>query len=200
VQNAEDWWNSVANDMLGPVWGMAHNVYKGFNVIRDGKGVARGIETASPTAARNLLRSWRYAQEGVVNNRGDTVVPQDTVGLTGALKQALGFTPAVVAEQYDRNTEKKNIEKRIDEKRKGLLDAYADALKSGDEGAQSKVLKRIEEFNEVPSHAPRRITAQGIRESIRTRMQLNNAAENGVIIRNKSLNNILNEKLPPRVY
>lgn len=200
VQNSEDWWNSVTNDILGPVWGMAHNAYRGFNVIRDGKGTARGLEIMAPTAVRNIVRSWRYAQEGVVNLRGDQVVPQSEIGLTNAAKQALGFTPAVVAEQYDRNTEKVNMNKRIAAKRRGLLDDFVKALEAGDEEAKTAALEEIKKFNEVPLHAARRITAQSIRRSLRTRARLSNRAENGVIIQNKQFNYLLNKELPPRVY
>jgi N12 class adenine-specific DNA methylase len=200
VQTAQDWWNSLANDMLGPVWGMAHNVYNGFNVIRDGKGVARGVEMAMPTAAKNLMRAWRYSQEGVVNLRGDTVVPQESLGLRDALKQALGFTPAQVAEQYTRNDEKANMDKRIGQQRKQLLDAYAKAHKAEDDAAVASALADIRRFNAEPNHAAKRITGETIRDSIRTRARLSNRAENGIIIQNRRQNTLLNERLPPRVY
>ncbi|WP_316205726.1 PLxRFG domain-containing protein [Bradyrhizobium sp. SZCCHNS1012] len=199
-QDAKDWWNSLANDMLGPVWGMAHNVYNGYDVIRDGKGVARGIEMMMPTEAKNLMKAWRYAQEGVVNMRGDQVVAPENIGLGDALKQALGFTPAEITEQYTRNNEKYNIDKRITNERKELLDGYARAQKSGDKAAIASALEDIREFNAVPTHAAKQIKAETLRESIRSRNRLSSRAENGLIISNKRENARLNEQMPPRVY
>lgn len=200
VQTAQDWWNSLANEMLGPVWGMGHNIYNGFNVIRDGKGVARGVEMMMPTAAKNLMKAWRYSQEGVVNMRGDIVVSPESLGLKDALKQAIGFTPAAVAEQYTRNDEKANMDKRIGQQRKQLLDGYAKAHKAGDEAATASALAEIQKFNAEPTHAAKRITGETIRDSIRTRNRLSNRAENGIIIQNRRQNTLLNERLPPRVY
>lgn len=200
IQTAQDWWNSLANELLGPVWGLGHNIYNGFNVIRDGKGVARGVEMMMPTAAKNLMKAWRYSQEGVVNLRGDTVVPEDSLGLKDALKQAIGFTPAVVAEQYTRNDEKANMDKRITQRRKQLLDGYAKARKAGDEAAMASALADIQKFNTEPRHAAKRITGETIRDSIRTRNRLSQKSENGLIIQNKRQNAILNEQMPPRVY
>ncbi|MBI1202599.1 MAG: PLxRFG domain-containing protein [Rhodopseudomonas sp.] len=200
VQTSQDWWNNMSNDLLGPVWGMAHNAYNGLNVIRDGKGVARGIEMMAPTAIKNLMKAWRYQQEGAVNLRGDTVVPQDSIGVTNAAKQAIGFTPAVVTEQYTRNDEKTNMEKRIANTRKALLDAFHRALASGDQSAQDKVMAEIVKFNAVPINQARAITGATIRASEKTRQRLSNKAENGVVIQNKKLNYMLNQKMPDRVY
>ncbi|WP_316159633.1 PLxRFG domain-containing protein [Bradyrhizobium sp. SZCCHNRI3042] len=199
-QDAKDWWNSLANDMLGPVWGMAHNIYNGYDVIRDGKGVARGVEMMMPTEAKNLMKAWRYAQEGVVNMRGDQVVSPENIGLGDALKQALGFTPAEITEQYARNNEKYNIDKRITNERKQLLDGYARAQKAGDKAAIASALEDIREFNAVPTHAAKQIKAETLRESIRSRNRLSSRSENGLIISNKRENARLNEQMPPRVY
>ena len=199
-QDAKEQWNSMVNTLLGPGASIAHNAWNGYNVIRDGKGVARGVEMVMPTAAKNLMKAWRYSQEGVVNMRGDQVVASENIGLDDALKQALGFTPAEVAEQYTRNNMKFNMDKRISNQRKQLLDAYAAARKAEDQGAMTAALADIEKFNAVPNHAGKRITADSIRQSVRARMQLSRKAENGLIIQNRRQNAILNEQMPPRVY
>jgi hypothetical protein len=200
VQNSKDWWNSMVNELGGPVLGMAHNAYNGFNVVRDGKGVARGVEMVAPTAARNLMRAWRYSQEGVVNLRGDAIVPQDGIGLQDVAKQAVGFTPAVVAEQYDRNNEKKNMEKRVGEQRKALLTAYAKAAQTDDQAAMDSVMEDISKFNAKPLGAIRPVTSATIHSSMTTRNRLTSRAENGIIVQNRELNDALNARLPDRVY
>lgn len=198
VQTARDWWSDTVTEIGGPLLGMVHNVYRGYNVIRDDKGVARGIETMMPTAARNLMRAWRYQQEGALSMRGDPIMAE--VSVQDSLKQALGFTPARIAEQYKLNTQKKNMERRINDRRKRLLDAFARAIETDDEAGRDAVLEDIKAFNSVPIHAARAITARTIRSSLRTRARLSQRAEHGIIIQNRRFNHMLNQELPERVY
>lgn len=199
VETAKEWYYDQLEQFLGPIEQAGHNFYNGYEVIKDGKGVARGIEMMMPQAAKNLMRAWRYANEGVLNMKGEAVVPKDQVGFDDVLKQAIGFTPAKVAEQYTRNDEKKNIESRINDKRQSLLNAFTSAAESGDRDAQQKALADIRAFNAVPIHA-NKITGRTIRDSIRQRNRLKSRAEGGVIVENRALNAMIDRALPPRVY
>jgi hypothetical protein len=200
VQDAKQWWQEIGNQALGPVWGIGSNAMQGFKVIHDGKGVARGVEYMLPKALKDQLRAYRIANEGAMNLRGDPILPKDAVSAADVLKQSLGFTPAKLAEQYERNSLKINMEKRIADQRKGLLDDYARAKKAGDAEAVAEVNGRIHAFNAVPIHAGRHITADTKRESLQTRRRLSRKAENGIVIQNKRLNRNLNAEMPPRVY
>lgn len=93
-----------------------------------------------------------------------------------------------------------NIERRLGNHRRELLEGMAKAVKDNDSAAQDRILSRIAEFNEKPINAARIITPASIRSSTKTRNRLSDIAESGVIIQNRRLNDLSNEQLPKRVY
>lgn len=200
VQDARDWMEGLSNQILGPDWNILVNMFRGFQIIHDGKGVERGIEYMVPKVIKDQLKAYRYATEGALSLRGDPMVASSDLAMTDALKQSLGFTPAVLAEQYERNDEKVNMLKRVETQRRALMNDFAAAWRSGDRDAEAAALERVHAFNDVPVHRAKRITNQDLRDSIRTRQRLTNRAQNGIIIQNRRFNEDLNSQMPPRVY
>lgn len=58
---------------LGPVAGIEISLLKGLQETADGNW-ARGLETMAPSVLRGPLKALRYAEEGVVDRSGKSVL------------------------------------------------------------------------------------------------------------------------------
>jgi hypothetical protein len=184
---------------LGATAGLGETLYTGGSLIYDGD-VARGIEMMAPKAIRDLMKSYRYASEGLATIGGDQVLPADEMGYHDIVAQALGFNPARVAETWDRNTALKNAERRVLDERQRLVNKFAMAAMSQDDGAIDDAVKAIEKFNAAPVHGGVAITKDTLQRSLKTRASNSAKREDGVLIRNKILSLRLRESLADPVY
>lgn len=184
---------------LGASIGMLGDLWNGATLVKDGE-VARGIEAVAPKWAKDLMKSARYAGEGVQNLRGDQVVERDSLSAWNIIGQALGFTPAKVAEAYDRRAALLDAESRIYRKRADLMNEFAAAQSAGDDETLDAVLDKIDKFNAAEIHSATPITAEGLISSLRSRARNDELREDGALIENRALGDMLRERLPERVY
>lgn len=189
-----DEFNYWQSQLLGFLPAMAGNMFRGYTQIQDGK-VYRGIETASPKFIKDMMRAGRFAQEGVTNMRGDALVSELKPG--ELIAQMMGFTPAVVTEQYERNSALINAERRIMDARRQLMDRYAVAHKQGDTEETQKIREDIKAFNQENREV--RITPDSIRQSLRSRQRYTSRTEGGVTL-NPKLDRRLRDNLGDAIY
>lgn len=186
-----EYWQS---QMLGAVPSIGQNAFRGLQLIKDGQ-IYRGIETSMPAFIKNPMKAYRYATEGATNTKGDTIV--EDVGWGDITKQALGFTPAKLAEQYDLNNAGYNMQSKILKTRQNLMNDYYKAFKKDDEEGQSKAIDKISDFNaKYPEQA---ITNKSIKSSMKTRAKNAESATGGMRYNNKLRERILEEQAP-RIY
>lgn len=190
----KDEFNYWQSQLLGALPGIAQNLWSGWGQIGDGK-VYRGVETMSPKFVKDIMRSARFASEGATTMRGDPLV--ETLKPTELAAQMLGFTPAVIAEQYERNSSLKNAEKRIMDERRGLMDKYAMAHKLKDTETKAEAMEAIKVFNR--SHKEVAITPQTIQQSLRSRNRFSERTEGGVTL-NPKLDRKLRGNLGEALY
>lgn len=185
---------------LGATVSLGEQLYTGFKVMTDDGDIARGIEMMAPKAVRDLMKAYRYSQDGLATIGKDQILPADQIDATDIVAQALGFTPAKISETWDRNSALKNAETRVKQKRQRLINKWAMATMAGDKETASEALDGIKAFNAVKVHAGFPIKADTLKRSIKTRT--NNAAkrEDGVLIGNKALGSALRERLADPVY
>lgn len=184
-----DYW---AMQFLGAGVGVLRNAWTGASMIADGK-VYRGVETMMPKFAKDLMRSYRYMDEGARTLKGDPII--EDMPAADALKQALGFMPAELAERYDRNRSMKNKEQRIIEQRGTILSDYDQAMR--EEGDTTAIEARIDRFNEKNPDYP--ITVRTIRQSMKSRQRMRDTKIGGVNL-NPKLADRLQEEAVPLVY
>lgn len=185
---------------LGATVGLGENLWNGVNLMLDGE-VARGIEMAAPKPIRDLMKTYRYATEGLTTLDGNTIMSPEDIGYHGMVMQALGFTPASVAEVWDRNTALKNAETRIMRERQRLITKFAMAAIEDDEKALDAANAAIDKFNAKPIHEGVPITADTLKRSIKTRVRVAaNRDEQGALIRNAILGERLRSALSERIY
>lgn len=131
-------------EMLGgPVYGVASKVERGLNMIRDGN-VERGIENILPTALGNVMKSFRYANEGTKTLRGDPITGE--VNSWNIAAQAFGFAPADYSKQLEINSRLKGIDKKINQEASKLKRQYYVAHRVGDSDAKAEAKEKLLEL------------------------------------------------------
>lgn len=185
---------------LGATVSLGEQLYTGFKVMTDDGDIARGIEMMAPKAVRDLMKAYRYSQDGLATIGKDQILPTDQIDATDIVAQAMGFTPAKIAETWDRNSALKNAETRVKQKRQRLINKWAMATMAGDKEAASEALDGIKAFNAVKVHAGFPIKAETLKRSIKTRSKNAAKREDGVLIGNKALGSALRERLADPVY
>lgn len=189
-EEALQYWQS---QLLGAVPGIAAQFVSGWDKIKKGEEY-RGIETMMPKMFKDPMKAYRYMTEGAKNMRGDTVAE---VTNPDVIKQALGFTPARIAEQYKINNASYNLQQTIMKERKRIMDDYYKADQEGDEAKVNELIKKIEKYNEKnPEQA---ITPRSI---IQSRKNRDKGAENAVggMRYNSKLRDRLMEEQAPNIY
>lgn len=184
---------------LGATVSMAGDLFNGATSIMDGD-VVRGAEAMVPKWARDLSKAWRYLNEGVTSWDGDLILDPSAIDGWSLVAQAIGFTPAAVAETYDRNSALKNAETRLRRRRQDLMNRFALAVRFDDDDARAEALAAIKAFNAVPANRPIAITPENLRQSLRTRERNAKKREDGVLIQNARLGRDLRQRLAEPLY
>jgi hypothetical protein len=128
----------------GPAYGAGSKFMRGLSKIQEGN-LERGIEDILPSAAGNLLKSFRYGTEGATTMRGDPMIEDFSVFSVGA--QALGFTPAELSLQQAINSKAKGIEKAVLDEKNKLLQRYNISDRVGDIAARDEYKEKLRELN-----------------------------------------------------
>lgn len=180
-------------ELLGPVYGIGEGVVRGGFAVAEGD-VVRGAESMIPKFVRDIVKTGRYAADGVETWNGDPIV--EDVNPWELLLQANGFTPARVAERYEINNRLKNRERKIMDERKDIHKAASDAIAAGGP-IPEKVMDMVRDFNKRFPEYP--ITGQTIKQSFRGRQRAKQRNEYGISL-NPKLNARLRSEVTQPVY
>lgn len=186
-----DYWKA---QLLGAAPSIADNIVRGYGLLKEGQ-IYRGIETMMPKAIKDPMKAIRYGTEGATNKRGDTIV--EDIDSLDIIRQALGFVPAKIAEQYDINNAGYNLQQTIIRKRQALMDAWWKAEEAGQEAKLDSLEKDIEAYND--KYPEQEITPKTLRRSARTREDNAENATGGMRYNRKLRDRILEEQ-PPTIY
>ncbi|MBP0484681.1 PLxRFG domain-containing protein [Sagittula salina] len=174
--SGEDEYTYWVEQIIGAVPGIAQQIKRGVDRIAEGD-VQKGVETMLPKAARDALKSFRYATEGATTGRGNPIVDDFTAAELAM--QFAGFTPARLARQYELNSRDKNAEQRILKARSAALREARMSLKQDGKISESAV-RQITDFNrEYPFYA---ISAATLRTSVRSGYRSDAATTGGVYL------------------
>jgi len=190
-QEAYNYW---VQQVLGASVAIPANWVRGVGQISEGY-TWRGIETLVPKAIRDPMKAYRYYSEGATTKLGDPIV--DNVNGWDIFKQAIGFTPAAISEQYKLNNVNMNKQKAILEQRTKLLSDYYKADAAGDEAKLDKIGKQMDEFSD--KYPEMQIDNKTIRRSIRNRERYRDSNTGGMSY-NDNLRDRLLEEQPAKIY
>jgi hypothetical protein len=193
-------WEYYVLNSLGAGVSMIGSMFEAYKVTTDDSSVARGIEIAAPKAVRDLMKTWRFAWDGVTTRAGDEVVAPGELSTSNLISQSLGFTPAKISETYDRASALKNAEAKINDARRSAINSFAKAVEDKDPEARAAAFEEIRKFNTNPAHRPVAITSETLKRSLSTRAKNRVKREDGALIQNEALGQQLRKQLPERVY
>lgn len=161
TDTAESTLGSIAAGFGGPWINLMLGASKGIGMAMEGD-FQRGVEYVLPKAAKDAMRAIRFAQDGLVNNAGDTVLPSDGLSPYQLFLQTLGFRPSEISDFYSRQSLIKDTERYGIQRRGSLLKRFrtADSIEE-----RNRVLEEIKEFNAAWPAA--RITRSALIRAIR---------------------------------
>ena len=172
-------WEYYAVQSMGATVALGGNIWAGYDQAVNEGQAWRGLETAAPNFLKDPMRLWRYATEGAQTLKGDPV--KEDFSSLELFYQALGFTPAELARQYEFNSAAKAKEKRIQDRRQGILVDYDKAMRAGE--STSAIEARLASFNEA--HPGWAISAKDVRQSMRSRARRKAEMRNGIHVNPK---------------
>lgn len=163
-------------NLLGPVAGLAvrgisttDGLIRGLSGLSARGDTGRALEGALPKTLRDIARSIRFNTEGATSFQGATLIPASQFGAAESVGQLLGFTPAALADKYEVNRDRSNLQRRIESRRRAMLDTFAMAYQNHDDAVMEAVKEDVRDFNRrYPSYA---ITGATVRQSLRARLR-----------------------------
>lgn len=172
----------IVETALGPAYGYMRNVFRGIDDMNKGF-IMRGSEEMLPAFLRNPLKAVRYVNEGARTRTGAPLV--EDLGAISIFMQVFGFTNEDLALNYERNNTMKSAERRMLEKREGLLTASFLARDSGDREMLQVVNEKINAYNASTTGKLNPITAATRDSSYKKRKKAIADSVNGVTISKK---------------
>ncbi|ENX57663.1 MULTISPECIES: PLxRFG domain-containing protein [Acinetobacter] len=171
------WAESAMAGALGPVAGIGTNLVKGGQEIIEGQAL-RGIETMLPVFLKNFAKTYRYADEGVQDKTGISIM--DEVSSMDLLVQGMGFSPSDVRTSNEGKSAIYQMNRRLNERRSRLMTLWSRARMIDDQNEMDKIWDEIQGFNE--KNPSRRITRMNLNQSYRNRQRRIDRAEDGIYL------------------
>jgi hypothetical protein len=142
----------------------------------------RGIEQTLPAFMRNPMKAARYMSEGARTRTG-----AELTELNGfdAFMQIFGFTNEDLAKAYEQNNAMKNAERKMLQRRSGLLTAAFLARDTNDSELYSEVLKEISKYNQSETGKLNPINGKTLSMSYKQRKRAIGESVNGITLTKK---------------
>lgn len=195
----KDWWLEFVAGSLGASVGAVGNMVVGAHYMREGD-TARGAELMVPKAIKDLMKAWRYANEGLLTRKGDVILPKDDMQVWDIVKQASGFTPAKVSTAHELRGRKYDAQNRIKNERSTLINRFATAIRNGDQDARKRVIQQIIAWNKRSYAKALPITRETLERSLKTRARLAARREDGFLPINEKIGAYLSKRTPENPY
>lgn len=141
--NAESALGSLVLGLGGASVNLGANMFRGTQHFIDGR-YQRAIESASPKILRDVIRTGRYWNEGLVNNAGDTVIAAEGVTPLDLFLQALGVQPHRVSQFYAGQAAIKDAEIYYRDRKSDIFKDFRMATTSAE---RAQVHRDVAEFN-----------------------------------------------------
>jgi hypothetical protein len=173
---AYDWMKAI----LGPQAAIVEGMFIAKDLIKDGH-YYRAMENAMPKFIKDPLKAGRYLSEDAKTMRGYDMKEMTAGEIVGKL---IGFSSSQLSDMYDQNNAVIKLDKKLNERRRKLLDGIIQAIDSGDTERAGNVRKEIREWNK--KNPSRRITGKTIRQSRRGRARTARNMQGGMLVQKRS--------------
>lgn len=142
-KTAETLAGSIATSFFGPMVGLAGNMYTGVQRLAEGD-LDRAAEMMSPKGVRDVIRAFRYADEGVTDNNGKIIMSPNKLGPVDLFWQSMGFAPSQVSELYSRNSAVKDRQMFAESRKAAVMRMQRMVRTTGERG---EALTAMREYN-----------------------------------------------------
>jgi hypothetical protein len=178
----------VIDNFGGPITSIALNWADAYDAFMLGD-YRKAMEKASPAIIRNYLIGEKYANEGVKDFKGSTLIPKENVTSTMEWAQKIGFRPDKVAQIQSANFKTYGIEQKITFERARLLKminiAYDKGEREKDFSEYERLFKQeVPKFNKKNPTYP--IEDQDVEDSLDQRIETRNSARMGIVLTEKN--------------
>lgn len=177
----KDWYLFYMEQMLGPtIGGIGLNFASGYDKMAKGDWLG-GIQTVTPAAVKNLVKTYAEATRGVTTSSGEEIVPADEFTNFELAAQAFGFSPSRIGLAYDARSAVKNVQSELSNRRAQLLQRYfANAMRGDD---NEGVLDDIQAYNH--SNPTNAITGEIILKAMGQKQKARLKKERGLALSRK---------------
>jgi hypothetical protein len=152
---------------LGPTFSTGKMVLQDGPAMMANGQYERGLEKMLPSFIKNPLKAMRYATEGAKNPNGASLV--DDVNGYNQFMQFFGFNPQNVSEAYAKAGSMKQADKKLMDRRDGLLDALYLARTNGDVEQMNRIQEKINRYNERNPLPPYVLKPSSVSRSMKAR-------------------------------
>jgi hypothetical protein len=198
-KEGKDWWLEFVAGSLGASVGAVGNMVVGAHYMSEGD-TARGLELMVPKAVKDVMKAWRYANEGLLTRKEDVILPRDDIDAWDLVAQATGFTPAKIAMAHRLRGAKYDAQNRIKQERSALINRFATAVRNSDAEARKRAVKQIVAWNKRDYAKVLPITRDTLERSLKTRARLSARREDGFLPINERVGAYLSKRTPENPY
>lgn len=124
---SDKWFLHYGGELVGPSVGLLQDGGQGLYELSNNN--PRGLETIMPSSITDLMKTHRYAMDGVKSNAGNTVLTKEQLSASDYAVSAAGFAPYKVTRQYEENRARRFVDQRLGFRREALTDRYKNAIK-----------------------------------------------------------------------
>jgi hypothetical protein len=141
----------IGEQFLGaPFASIRSSIFDAGRDFRDGY-IIRGLEKLLPVAGGNIVKMWRYIQDGVKTKNGKQIT--EDLDAYELFMQALGFTPTQVQKASARAGARKEIVDKVIARRQALFQTAYSKWSQGDQEGYIKALQDISKWNKTQTAA-----------------------------------------------
>jgi hypothetical protein len=175
----------------GPAWSTGTQIWGGLTEFATGKSASggpgdrmRGLENMLPASVRNVLKTGRFAYDGMeaTTRRRDPII--DDMSFNQLMGQFFGFTPAELSLQQEINSQLTRINTTLGQRRTNLMRRYYAAVRFQDTGGMQEIAQEIQDFNsDVGTRFPKAIlNGENLRKSLTQNVRTTAKMHNGITL------------------
>jgi hypothetical protein len=183
--------NSVVNALAANVAGlsMAVSIARGYDDFVEGN-IESGLKKIAPAFFRSWVTTADQASRGVVDNKGNTIIPKEDITAYYLARSLLSFRPMDLARWQDYYITRAKNDKRIDAEKTAILRKLDKKLREGDIATQQDFIEfwkeEIEPFNRTYPNRDYVITMESIKRSLEGRADVRARTYRGMQLDDKT--------------
>jgi hypothetical protein len=123
--------------MMGPAANIGLKFTDALGMMSKGN-YYKGLELALPNGVANVMKSYRFATEGITMRNGDLVMKPEDISLIDAAFQAVGLPTATITDRQYTQKVIAEFDQFYSERAKDIKGSYVEASRSSDSAAMAE--------------------------------------------------------------